>query len=115
MTSWPTAGVESPSTAPTRPHWPNSGAFCWVGPSAEHGGPGWATVGSRFDELSRLTFQRVPEAKNGKVRLHIDVQVDDIDGGRAQVEQLSGQWTGQRCDYPAEGVVIVMIDPEGHK
>lgn len=83
--------------------------------SAEHNGSGWATVGSRLDELPRLTFQRVPEAKNGKVRLHIDVQVDDIDAGRAQVEQLGGQWTGQRYDYPGEGVVIVMTDPECHE
>lgn len=76
--------------------------------SAEHNGPGWATVGSRLDELPRPTFQRVPEAKNGKVRLHIDA-------GRAQVEQLGGQWTGQRYDYPGEGVVIVMTDPESHE
>jgi predicted enzyme related to lactoylglutathione lyase len=83
--------------------------------SAEHNGPGWATVGSRLDELPRLAFQRVPEAKNGKVRLHLDVQVDDIDAGRTQVEQLGGRWTGQRHDYPGEGVVIVMADPEGHE
>jgi hypothetical protein len=33
MTSWPTAGVASPSTAPTRPHLPSSGASCWAGRS----------------------------------------------------------------------------------
>lgn len=83
--------------------------------SDEHEGPDWATVGSRLDAAPRLTFQRVPEPKLGKVRLHLDVQVDDIDEGRAQVEDLGGRWTGQRYDYPGEGVVIVMTDPEGHE
>lgn len=83
--------------------------------SAEHEGPGWATVGSRFDSMPRLTFQRVPEAKRGKVRLHLDVQVEDITDGRGQVEALGGQWTGQRFDYPGEGVVMVMTDVEGHE
>ena len=81
----------------------------------EHEGPDWATLGSRTDELPRLTFQRVPEPNRGKVRLHLDVQVDDIDAGRLQVEHLGGRWTGQRHDYPGEGVVIVMTDPEGHE
>jgi predicted enzyme related to lactoylglutathione lyase len=70
----------------------------------------------RYHHLSpRLTFQRVPETKRGKVRVHLDVQVDDIDQGRAQIEKLGGRWTGQRYEYPGEGVVIVMTDPEGHE
>jgi predicted enzyme related to lactoylglutathione lyase len=83
--------------------------------STEHTGPDWATVGSRTDLSPRLTFQRVPEPKRGKVRVHLDVQVDDIDQGRAQIEKLGGRWTGQRYDYPGEGGVIVMTDPEGHE
>ena len=83
--------------------------------STEHAGPGWATIGSRLDDQPRLTFQRVPEPNAGKVRLHIDVEVDDIDDGRDEVERLGGRWTGQRHDYPGEGVVIVMTDPEGHE
>jgi predicted enzyme related to lactoylglutathione lyase len=81
----------------------------------EHGDDaGWATVGSRHDAQPRLTFQRVPEPKTGKVRLHLDVQVDDITAGRSQVEDLGGSFTGERHDYD-EGVVIVMRDPEGHE
>jgi predicted enzyme related to lactoylglutathione lyase len=83
--------------------------------SAEHDGPDWATVGSRADPAPRLTFQRVPEAKRGKVRLHLDVEVDDIDVGQRQVEALGGLCTGQRYDYPDEGVVVVMTDLEGHE
>ncbi len=80
----------------------------------EHNGPEWATVGSRLDRRPRLTFQRVPEPKVSKVRIHIDVQVDDIDSGREEVESLGGSWSGERHDY-AEGVVLVMRDPEQHE
>jgi predicted enzyme related to lactoylglutathione lyase len=82
--------------------------------SDEHDGPGWATVGSRHDAEPRLTFQAVAEPKSAKVRLHLDVQVDDIDAGREQVQSLGGRWTGERHDYD-EGVVVVMQDPEGHE
>lgn len=83
--------------------------------SDEHEGPDWATVGSRLDAAPRLTFQRVPEPKRGKVRLHLDVEVDDVDRARGQIETLGGSWTGDRHDYPGEGVVMVMTDPEGHE
>lgn len=81
----------------------------------EHGDdPDWATVGSRSGQLPRLTFQRVPEPKVAKVRIHLDVQVDDISAGREQVEALGGRWTGVRHDYD-EGAVLTMLDPEGHE
>ncbi|KNX38405.1 VOC family protein [Luteipulveratus halotolerans] len=79
----------------------------------EHEGPDWATIGSRDDPLPRLNFQRVPEPQQGKVRLHLDVRVDDIEAGRRQVEDLGGRATGERHDYD-EGVVMVMADPEDH-
>jgi predicted enzyme related to lactoylglutathione lyase len=83
--------------------------------TAEHGeDPNWATVGSRADVNPRLTFQRVPEPRRGKVRIHVDVQVDDIDDGREQVQRLGGEWTGERYDYD-EGVVLTMRDPEQHE
>ena len=74
----------------------------------------WATVGSRSDNQPRLTFQRVPEPKTGKTRIHLDIQVDDIDSGRQHVERLGGQWSGVRHDYD-EGAALVMHDPEGHE
>ncbi|WP_037364057.1 VOC family protein [Amycolatopsis orientalis] len=83
--------------------------------SGERAGPDWATVGSRLDAAPRLTFQRVPEPKRGKVRLHLDVEVDDVDEARARIEELGGRWTGERHDYPGEGVVLVMTDPEAHE
>jgi predicted enzyme related to lactoylglutathione lyase len=82
--------------------------------SAEMDGEGWATVGSRDDAQPRITFQRVPEPRSGKVRLHLDVRVDDIAEGMAEVEHLGGASTGERHEYD-EGVVVVMTDPEGHE
>src|SRR3978361_1914207 len=82
--------------------------------SYEHDGPGGATVGSRLDSEPRLTFQAVAEPKAGKVRIHLDVQVDDIDTGREQGTALGGRGTRERHDYD-EGVVLVMQDPEGHE
>lgn len=83
--------------------------------SAEHGeDPDWASLGTRNGDQPRLTFQRVPEAKTSKVRLHLDVEVDNIDIARSQVESLGGSWSGERHDYE-EGVVLVMLDPEGNE
>jgi predicted enzyme related to lactoylglutathione lyase len=83
--------------------------------TGEHGDDaGWATVGSRFGDRPRLTFQRVAEPKNAKVRIHLDIQVDDIRATQKQVEDLGGRWSGERHDYD-EGVVAVMHDPEDHE
>jgi hypothetical protein len=66
------------------------GLLLGIEPSNEHGDdPGWATVGSRSGTTPRLTFQRVPESKSTKVRIH-----------------LGGRWSGTRHDYD-EGVVLV--------
>src|SRR5688572_14060645 len=75
---------------------------------------GWVYLGRRDDAQPRLVFQPVSEPKHGKVRLHLDIAVDDIDDGIAQVVALGGRFTGQRQDYD-EGVVVVMADPEDHE
>jgi predicted enzyme related to lactoylglutathione lyase len=90
------------------------GALLGRMPSDEMDGEGWATIGSRHDAQPRLTFQKVPEPRTGKVRLHLDVRVDDIDAGIAEVMTLGGARTGERHEYD-EGVVVVMTDPEGHE
>jgi hypothetical protein len=76
--------------------------------------PGWVYLGRPGDPQPRLTFQPVTEPKHDKVRLHLDVAVDDIDQGIAQVVALGGRFTGERHDYD-EGVVVVMADPEEHE
>ena len=80
------------------------------GPSPE----GWVYLGSPGDPLPRLVFQPVAEPPAGKVRIHLDVTVDDVDEAIARVAELGGRFTGERHDYD-EGVVVVMADPEGHE
>jgi predicted enzyme related to lactoylglutathione lyase len=80
------------------------------GPSEE----GWVYLGHRGDREPRLVFQPVPEPKAGKVRIHLDVTVDDIDPAIELVAKLGGRFTGERHDYD-EGVVVVMADPEDHE
>ncbi|QGN47620.1 VOC family protein [Micromonospora sp. WMMD558] len=80
------------------------------GPSQE----GWVYLGERGDLQPRLVFQPVPEPRTGKVRIHLDVSVDDIDEAIRSVIDLGGRFTGERHDYD-EGVVVVMADPEDHE
>jgi predicted enzyme related to lactoylglutathione lyase len=74
---------------------------------------GWVYLGQRGDAQPRLIFQPVPEPKIGKVRIHLDVTVDDMDEAVELVVNLGGRFS-ERHDYD-EGVVVVMTDPEEHE
>lgn len=76
--------------------------------------PGWVYLGTPEDPQPRLVFQPVTEPNRGKVRLHLDVAVDDLDRGLARIVELGGRFTGERHDYD-EGSVLIMADPEGHE
>lgn len=39
-----------------------------------------------------IGFQRVPEAKAGKNRLHLDLIVEDLEKATAEIEALGGRW-----------------------
>ena len=71
-------------------------------------------LGERGDPQPRLVFQPVTESKRGKVRIHLDVTVDDIDAATELVTSLGGGFTGERHDYE-DGAVVVMVDPEDHE
>jgi predicted enzyme related to lactoylglutathione lyase len=75
---------------------------------------GWVYLGQRGDPEPRLVFQPVPEPKAGKVRIHLDVTVGDVNEAIELVTALGGRSTGERHDYD-EGAVVVMADPEGHE
>ena len=72
--------------------------------------PGWYELGEPGGP--RLNFQPVPEPKTVKTRIHLDLTVDDIDRAVGAVAAAGGRETGERHDY-AEGIVVVMADPEG--
>lgn len=60
-----------------------------------------------------LLFLRVPEAKAGKNRLHVDLRPDDQDAEVARVEALGGR----RVDVGQGNDVtwVVLADPEGNE
>ncbi len=66
--------------------------------------PGW----------TRLAFQRVPEPKATKNRLHLDVEADDLPAAIAQAEALGAVRVGPIVtDEP--GSFQVLRDPEGNE
>jgi predicted enzyme related to lactoylglutathione lyase len=63
-----------------------------------------------------LVFQRVPETKEGKNRLHLDVLVDDLEVATKRVEALGGQWTEPGNTLELDGFRWrCMADPEGNE
>jgi predicted enzyme related to lactoylglutathione lyase len=62
-----------------------------------------------------LAFQRVPEPKSSKNRLHFDVAVDDVDVATAQVEAIGGS-RPPIDDVSEHGYHWrVMADPDGNE
>jgi hypothetical protein len=73
---------------------------------------GEVMIGTHEDALPLLFFVRVPEAKAGKNRLHIDLTPEDRD---AEVERLVNM--GARNVDIGQGTVgwVVLADPEGNE
>jgi predicted enzyme related to lactoylglutathione lyase len=76
--------------------------------------PGWFRLQPGGAGTPFLNFQPVEEPKAGKVRLHLDVLVDDLDAAVARVVGLGGFDTGTRQELP-RGRIAVMRDPEDHE
>jgi predicted enzyme related to lactoylglutathione lyase len=60
-----------------------------------------------------LAFQKVPEAKSGKNRVHVDFVAPDIDEVRARVEELGGSLLFDRRGDDSRW--LVLADPEGNE
>lgn len=76
--------------------------------------PGWRRLGPLTAGGPVLTFQPVPEPKQGKARLHLDLQVDDLPGAVARVQRLGGRALDEVHEYD-EGTVVVLADVEGNE
>ena len=76
--------------------------------------PGWLRLQPRGPQSPFINFQPVEEPTSGKVRLHLDVLVFDLEGGVARVIELGGTDTGTRETLP-RGRIAVMRDPEGNE
>ncbi|MEU9980740.1 VOC family protein [Streptomyces sp. NPDC050856] len=63
----------------------------------------------------RVAFQRVPEGKAAKNRLHLDLDVDaDMDAASAEAERLGAVRVGGVVTDP-HGDFQVLRDPEGNE
>jgi predicted enzyme related to lactoylglutathione lyase len=79
-------------------------------------GDGEFLVLSPTEDGLTVGFQRVPEAKVGKNRLHLDLVVDDLDEATAQVEALGGRWLEPGNTRELEGFSWrCMADPDGNE
>ena len=62
-----------------------------------------------------VAFQRVPEAKSIKNRLHVDLAVEDLDGAFAQIVASGGSAVSDILEMPGGYRWRVMADPEGNE
>lgn len=62
----------------------------------------------------RFAFQRVPEGKQGKNRLHLDIAVMDIEACAARLEKEGATLVGGLV-ADEQGRFQVMRDPEGNE
>ncbi|SDS39658.1 VOC family protein [Microlunatus soli] len=91
LTGWPRAKVEMPGN----PFW-------WIGPDE--------------DTLPHLVFVQVPEPKESKNRLHLDLlpQSESQDQELLRLESLGARIVDDRRESEPGGW-IVMADPEGNE
>lgn len=65
------------------------------------------------DGAPALAFQEVPESKGTKNRVHVDVEVADLDVAATELKRLGGTVVG---DVEQDGVAVrVVTDPEGNE
>jgi catechol 2,3-dioxygenase-like lactoylglutathione lyase family enzyme len=76
---------------------------------------------SRYVALTRppagtpeLVFQPVPEPKTGKVRVHLDIGVHDLDAARRRAIEL-GASDADDLDDEDDASLVVLRDPEGNE
>lgn len=76
--------------------------------------PGWFRVMPRGSSGPFMNFQPVNEPKLDKVRIHVDVLVDDLDAAVDRVVASGGSDTRTR-EALRRGRIAVVADPEGHE
>ncbi len=78
----------------------------------EHGDETWVSLRSPAG-ADRISFQKVPEPKSVKNRVHLDFTADDEEATAVWIESLgaSRSWVSQDPDDP----FVVLADPEGNE
>ena len=63
----------------------------------------------------KLLLQRVPEDKAGKNRMHLDIEVPDIEAAAARLEQQGARRVSTASQAEHGSRWILMADPEGNE
>lgn len=84
-----------------------------IGGDVDVESPDWVVLDG--DDLGfYIGFQRVPEQKTAKNRVHLDVEVDDLEQAIDEAEQLGARKVGSVVDVD-DGSFQVMADPGGNE
>jgi predicted enzyme related to lactoylglutathione lyase len=62
-----------------------------------------------------LAFQRVPEAKSGKNRMHLDLVVEDLESATQRITEMGGVWLDGETREIGGYRWRCMADPEGNE
>ena len=61
-----------------------------------------------------ISFQRVPEPKSSKNRVHLDVRVEDLEAATEAIRALGGTWDGNGFTLD-DARWRTLTDPEGNE
>jgi predicted enzyme related to lactoylglutathione lyase len=76
----------------------------------------WVSLVAAGDGHPRVAFQKVPEARTGKNRVHLDVWVPDIAAAAVAAEALGATRVGDFVPVEVSHEPFqVMADPEGNE
>jgi predicted enzyme related to lactoylglutathione lyase len=79
-------------------------------------GDGQFVVLSPTKDGLTVGFQKVPERKTSKNRVHLDLVVEDLDAATTEIESLGGRWLEPGTTRDLEGFQWrIMADPEGNE
>jgi predicted enzyme related to lactoylglutathione lyase len=78
-------------------------------------GDQYASIVSREPALPKIVFQRVPEQKQAKNRVHLDLVVDDIEAEASRWVELGATRVSAAPVTEYDCSWIVMHDPEGNE
>lgn len=75
--------------------------------------PPYQDLVPEVDGAPIISFQKVPEVKSGKNRVHLDVKVDDLDRAEEQIRKLGGNVLQRMNQNGFEWTIAA--DPEGNE
>ena len=107
--------LSSPSTAPIRIAWRRSGRRRSVTTPNPYRAP-YLTLTDPTGRSPELVLQKVPEPKQGKNRVHLDLFGNDIEAEARRMESLGARRLSKEPVLgPTGDRWIVMADPDGNE